>query len=117
MLFDIQLRSAESGIFLPLFALSFALVSTTAISQDQEWPTYGGDLASTRYSPLEIINAETFAELEVAWEFDTSNFGPIPEFRFHLYLNLFPYHSLYIIVLISKKCKIIISFVKSYNIL
>ena len=82
MLFDIQLRSAESGIFLPLFALSFALVSTTAISQDQEWPTYGGDLASTRYSPLEIINAETFAELEVAWEFDTSNFGPSPEFRF-----------------------------------
>ena len=82
MLFDIQLRSAESGIFLPFFALSFALVSTTAISQDQEWPTYGGYLASTRYSPLEIINAETFAELEVAWEFDTSNFGPSPEFRF-----------------------------------
>ena len=25
-----------------------------------EWPTYGGDLASTRYSPLDQINATNF---------------------------------------------------------
>ena len=32
-----------------------------------EWPTYGGDLASTKYSPLEQITPERFASLRVAW--------------------------------------------------
>ena len=31
-----------------------------------EWPTYGGDLASTRYAPHDQITADNFAELEVA---------------------------------------------------
>ena len=43
-----------------------------------EWRTYGGDLASTRYSPLDQINADNFNKLEVAWRFktDTSARGP-----------------------------------------
>ena len=32
-----------------------------------EWPTYGGDLASTKYSPLDQINASNFASLKIAW--------------------------------------------------
>jgi len=32
-----------------------------------EWPTYGGDLASTKYSPLDQIDANNFAKLRVAW--------------------------------------------------
>jgi len=32
-----------------------------------EWPTYGGDLASTRYSPLDQINASNVEDLEIAW--------------------------------------------------
>jgi len=32
-----------------------------------EWPTYGGDLANTKYSPLDQINAANFASLKVAW--------------------------------------------------
>lgn len=32
-----------------------------------EWPTYGGDLASTKYSPLDQITADNFARLRVAW--------------------------------------------------
>lgn len=32
-----------------------------------EWPTYGGDLASTKYSPLDQITASNFASLRVAW--------------------------------------------------
>jgi len=51
-------------------------------AQDQEWHTYGGDLASTRYSLLDTINGENFNQLEIAWEFDTSNFGSSPEFNF-----------------------------------
>ncbi|MPZ21900.1 MAG: hypothetical protein GEV06_29125, partial [Luteitalea sp.] len=45
-----------------------------------EWPTYGADLRSTRYSPLDRINAGNFNELEVAWRFKTENLGPRPEF-------------------------------------
>ncbi|MEW6321976.1 MAG: pyrroloquinoline quinone-dependent dehydrogenase [Acidobacteriota bacterium] len=32
-----------------------------------EWPTYGGDLASTKYSPLDRITAANFASLRLAW--------------------------------------------------
>jgi len=47
-----------------------------------EWTTYGGDLASTRYSPLDQINADNFNKLEVAWRFKTDFLGPRPEFNF-----------------------------------
>jgi quinoprotein glucose dehydrogenase len=47
-----------------------------------EWPTYGGDLRSTRYSPLDQIDASNFSKLEVAWRFKTDALGPRPEFNF-----------------------------------
>ena len=47
-----------------------------------EWTTYGGDLASTRYSPLDQITKDNFGKLEVAWRFKTDALGPRPEFNF-----------------------------------
>src|SRR6266511_4243923 len=47
-----------------------------------EWRTYGGDLASTRYSPLDQINKDNFNKLEVAWRLKTDFLGPRPEFNF-----------------------------------
>src|SRR5215471_16810857 len=47
-----------------------------------EWWTYGGDLASTRYSALDQINKDNFKNLEVAWRFKTDFLGPRPEFNF-----------------------------------
>ena len=35
-------------------------------AKNGEWRTYGGDLGSTRYSPLDQINAANFNKLEVA---------------------------------------------------
>lgn len=32
-----------------------------------EWPTYGGDLASTKYSPLAQITKDNFSSLKIAW--------------------------------------------------
>ena len=49
-------------------------------TKNGEWPSYGGDLAHTRYSPLDQITGDNFNELEVAWSFRTDNFGPTPEF-------------------------------------
>jgi quinoprotein glucose dehydrogenase len=45
-------------------------------AQNGEWRTYGGDLASTRYSTLDQINAGNFNKLEVAWRFRTDSLGP-----------------------------------------
>ena len=50
-------------------------------TQDGQWPTYGGDLQSRRYSPLSQIDATNFGKLEIAWRFKTENLGPAPEFQ------------------------------------
>jgi quinoprotein glucose dehydrogenase len=68
-------------------ALGIALVCMTAQASAQsaangsEWPTYGGDLANTRYRPLDQINAANFNKLEIAWRFKTDSLGPRPEYK------------------------------------
>ena len=64
-----------------LLALVFLPPKLAAQSgaRDSEWPTYGADLAGTRYRPLDQIDASNFNKLEVAWRFKTSNLGPRPE--------------------------------------
>src|SRR5712672_1205164 len=56
-------------------------VSAQSAASGTEWPTYGGDLANTRYRPLDQINASNFNKLEIAWRFKTENLGPRPEFK------------------------------------
>ncbi len=51
---------------------------------NSEWRTYGGDLRSTRYMPLDQITRENFNTLEVAWRFKTDSLGPNPEFNFQV---------------------------------
>jgi quinoprotein glucose dehydrogenase len=46
-----------------------------------EWRTYGGDLASTRYAPLDQIHAGNFGKLQIAWRFKTDVFGIRPDFN------------------------------------
>jgi quinoprotein glucose dehydrogenase len=46
-----------------------------------EWPTHGGDLRSTHYSPLAQIDGSNFNTLEVAWRFKTDALGPRPEYK------------------------------------
>ncbi len=48
---------------------------------DGEWPTYGGDLANTKYAPLNQIDADNFDDLEIAWRFKTDALGPTPEYN------------------------------------
>src|SRR5439155_23691696 len=50
-------------------------------AKNGEWRTYGADLGSTRYSPLDQIHRNNFGSLEVAWRFKTDNLGPRPEFN------------------------------------
>ena len=74
--------------FLVLLAVTLASAGVALRGQQPskpkgaEWPTYGGDLASTRYSPLDQITKENFGKLEIAWRFKTDSMGPRPEFNF-----------------------------------
>ena len=47
-----------------LAAVAQQPVASTATG---EWPTYGGDLANSKYSPLDQINASNFSALRIAW--------------------------------------------------
>ena len=38
-----------------------------------EWPTYGGDLGGTKYSPLDQIDATNFGDLEIAWRWQSAD--------------------------------------------
>src|ERR1700756_1710302 len=51
-------------------------------TKNGEWRNYGGDLGSTRYAPLDQINADNFSKLELTWQFKTDSLGPRPEFKF-----------------------------------
>ena len=64
-----------------LALLVFAAAAPAQPAADLEWPTYGGDLASTRYSPADLITADNFADLELAWTLSTDNLGPEPEYN------------------------------------
>jgi quinoprotein glucose dehydrogenase len=68
-------------------AMTLIMGGTTANAQtpaakgpDTEWRHYAADLASTRYSPLDQINAGNFDKLEVAWRFPTAMLGGRPEY-------------------------------------
>src|SRR5580704_8537400 len=69
---------AETLLFI---AAASSLIAQTG-AQNGEWRTYGGDLGSTRYSPLDQINAGNFNKLEIAWRFKTDFLGPRPEYQF-----------------------------------
>src|ERR1017187_2616941 len=44
-----------------------------------EWRVNGGDTGSTRYSPLDQINAANVKNLQVVWRWKAQNMGPAPQ--------------------------------------
>lgn len=51
-----------------LLTVSLSAQAPPASSTAQgEWPTYGGDLANTKYSPLDQVTAANFSSLKLAW--------------------------------------------------
>lgn len=65
-------------------AASALIVLTPAWAQrgapaSGEWRVNGGDSGSTRYSPLEQINASNVKNLQVVWRWKAQNMGPAPQ--------------------------------------
>jgi quinoprotein glucose dehydrogenase len=66
-----------------------ALLARTAVRAqpassvpDTDWTHYAGNARSTRYAPLDQINARNFNDLEVAWRFKPDMLGPRPEYQY-----------------------------------
>jgi quinoprotein glucose dehydrogenase len=60
----------HAPLSLTVFLLVALLVWTLAgraADGDRDWPAYGGDKASTKYSPLDQINQGTVGGLQIAW--------------------------------------------------
>ena len=80
--------SPHCCLSLRCLCLSLLCVSSASVGWAQEgtangeWRHYAGDLASTRYSPLDQIGPSNFNDLELAWRLKTDNFGPRPEYNF-----------------------------------
>ena len=59
----------SAGLLLVFAPTASAQTSTSP----GEWRSYGADSASTKYSPLDQIDASNFDQLRVAWSWDTSD--------------------------------------------
>src|SRR5215207_2592365 len=68
---------------LRISAAVVVVVAATAFAQtpgpNTDWPTYGSNLASQRYSPADEITNDNFNQLEIAWRLKTDFLGPRPD--------------------------------------
>jgi len=49
-----------------------------------EWRYYGGDAGTTKYSPLDQINATNVKDLQIAWRWKAENFGPRADYNWEV---------------------------------
>ncbi|PYR16963.1 MAG: quinoprotein glucose dehydrogenase [Acidobacteria bacterium] len=78
----IRLLGVSLAILVAVFAVTNGRLSGQTGAPAREWRTWGGELANTKYSPLDQINKDNFNKLEVAWRFKTDALGPRPEFNY-----------------------------------
>jgi quinoprotein glucose dehydrogenase len=74
-----MLSSTAVALVLPGLPAQAQTASGSA-GADTDWRNYANDLASTRYAPLDQINAGNFDKLEVAWRFPSAMLGSRPEY-------------------------------------
>ena len=77
-----HLLAAARLALLAAFAPWAAPAATQNGAADGEWRYNGGDPGSTRYAPLDQIDRDNAASLEIAWRWKSANFGPAPEYNY-----------------------------------
>jgi quinoprotein glucose dehydrogenase len=74
-------RSLYAGLVVAALVASLPAGARDGVgTRGGEWRYWGGDEGSTRYSPLDQINAANVGSLEVVWRWKAANFGPEPDF-------------------------------------
>ncbi|MBW3534902.1 MAG: PQQ-binding-like beta-propeller repeat protein, partial [Gemmatimonadetes bacterium] len=68
----------------PVWGVLTLLLATAPAPAQQmppgEWRYWGGDERSSRYTPLDQIDAGNFENLEVVWRWKAANYGPSPDY-------------------------------------
>ena len=74
-------RSARLSLWaaslVSMLALPAVVLGQTGASGG-EWRYYGGDAGGTRYAPLDQIDRDNVADLEIKWRWSAANFGASP---------------------------------------
>ncbi|HEY5907577.1 MAG TPA: hypothetical protein VIZ31_05995, partial [Vicinamibacteria bacterium] len=71
----------RTGAFAFLLLAAVPRLPAEALSTaNGDWPYWGADERSSRYSPLEQVDASNVGKLEVAWRWYAANYGPEPDF-------------------------------------
>lgn len=73
-------------VVLPVLTYGAALILATHVgaqtgAPDGQWPRYGGDAGSTKYSALDQIDKDNFENLQVAWRWSSPENDRIQENR------------------------------------
>jgi quinoprotein glucose dehydrogenase len=69
------------------FALWLSMLAPANAQQgakNGEWRFYGGDAGSTKYTPLDQINAGNVKDLRIVWQWKSQNFGRRPDFNWEV---------------------------------
>jgi quinoprotein glucose dehydrogenase len=85
------MRSTRHSILAIWLLVCAVSVASSGQAQTQsQWPTYGGNLASQRYSSLDQIDKDNFKDLRIAWRLRTDFLGARPDTLYSatpLYMN------------------------------
>src|SRR5688500_15467177 len=77
--------TARSAVFVIILTFVAGVLGASAIVSGQagitngEWPHWGADLGSSKYSALDQINRDNVKNLRVAWRWKSENHGPRPQ--------------------------------------
>ncbi len=75
--FYLTMKNWKLVLLLGLVAVAAILAlrsqPSDAANKLQEWPSYGGNLENTHFSPLKQINRDNVKQLDVAWTYDTGD--------------------------------------------
>jgi len=78
-------RPPQWILLLPACLLAAGIPATAQHgAQNGEWRYYGGDAGTTKYSPLDQINASNVKDLKIVWEWKSQNFGKRPDFNWEV---------------------------------
>ena len=74
---------ALAGFVIAALTCGLPLIAQSG-AKNGEWRSYGGEEASTRYSPLDQINRDNVRSLRIAWRWKADNYGPTPEYYYRV---------------------------------
>src|SRR4029453_2272386 len=65
---------ALAGFVIAALTCALPLIAQSG-AKNGEWRSYGGEEASTRYSPLDQITRDNVKDVKIAWTWKSDNFG------------------------------------------